>query len=138
LLACFRVDPLPSIVHLWLIQPFDHDRAGASVEWAYRIAAVDAAHSSGTRRALNDLLECGYTMSGLASQQSGDAVADLARSFAQAGDQTLVPSLASRLVRADAHPAQTMLAAVGLDAVAEIAPDLIDETVQRDCRHRAR
>jgi len=126
LLACFRIHPLPASVRRWVTEPFDDDRSGDSLEWAYRVAAIDAAHSSDSRQALDDLLVCGYTVRGEALRQSADAVADLARSFARKRDRTIISTFTSRLARIGARPAETVLAAVGLHAVAQVAPKLVD------------
>src|SRR5207244_3169664 len=128
LLACFHLDVLPPIVRSWVTEMPEHNDVETSLNWAYRLAAIEAARSWATRDALRDLLQCGFTLHWLASQQSADAVAELAVRLTRGGDRTVV-SLLTDILDAGSRAAQSTLAAYGLEALSAVGQGLVGADV---------
>ena len=111
IIACFRLDRLPSVVHNWVTERHDAHRDGESLEWAARMAAIRVARSAASREAFDALLHGGFTFDGRLLRQSVDALAEVATRLVRAGDTTVADALLAMAKRADTPNQRT--AAIG-------------------------
>jgi hypothetical protein len=98
LLACFRLDRLPSTVLRWVTEPYDEQESESSGEWAARMGAIQIACSSASWQAFEALRNFGFTMRGTVLQLSVDALAEVAVALAEAGETSAVTKLVETAV----------------------------------------
>jgi len=95
-LSCFRLERLPAIAHDWITTEYDfpnNNNNDAGDEVSFRSAAIRLAHSCASRDAFDALIQCGFNIDGLASQETVDALNDVALIHAKRGDSSIALSL---------------------------------------------
>lgn len=111
IVACFRLDTLPPVVHNWITERHDARSDGESLDWAARMAAIRVARSTATRDAFDALLHGGFTLNGRLLRQSVDALVEVAIVRIQAGGDTVAAALLAMAKAGDTPNQRT--AAIG-------------------------
>lgn len=132
LFACFRLDPLPSSIIKWIIEPFDASSSEDSVKLVSTMGAIEVARSAGSVEAFEALCKCGLTYKGQNLQAAVDALAGVAVVLARAGNSSIADTLVDTAMHSSESRYRTA-AARGLESLAaadllpiRFGPQLID------------